>query len=129
MPSPGVCEKGRSRASSVTTGTGRSRAEQTIELLPGDPRLPATLADGTTPWPAPAGALLVKARYLPGGKDGRDAWEHARAFGRSHCYSIGYKVTHTGARHRGGIRYITDRDLYEFSPVPHGRTGWPPCWR
>jgi len=28
--------------------------------------------------------------------------------------------TPTGATHRGGIRYITDLDLYEISAVVHG---------
>ncbi len=97
-----------------------ARALESIELLPGDPRLPATLADGFTPWPREAGALLVKAAYILGTTDGRDAWEHAKAFDKEHAYSIGYKVTQGGAKMRGGVRHITDLDLYEFSPVLHG---------
>jgi hypothetical protein len=89
------------------------------ELLPGDPRLPRSAPDGSR-WPPSAGALRVKARFLLNTRDGREAWEVAKAFGTSQNFSIGYKVTPTGARQRGGTRYITDLDVFEFSPVLHG---------
>lgn len=89
-----------------------------LELLPGDPRLPATLADGVTPWPSGAGALLVKAAYILGTRDGHDAWVQAQANGRDQQYSIGYRVQKSKARN--GCRYIYDLDVYEFSPVLHG---------
>jgi len=85
--------------------------------MPGDPRLPRTAPDGT-PWPPAAGALRVKARYLLGTKDGREAYEVAKAFGPEQGFSIGYRVQH--ARKVGRVRHIADLDLYEFSPVLHG---------
>lgn len=97
-----------------------ARQVKAVELLPGDPRLPDTLADGRTPWPRAAGALLVKGRYILGTSDGRDAWEEAKAFDADQAYSIGYKVTPTGAKIRAGVRHIHDLDVYEFSPVLHG---------
>ena len=36
------------------------------------------------------------------------------------AFSIGYKVTPGGATHRGGVRHITDLDLFEISAVLHG---------
>ncbi|MGH4019063.1 MAG: hypothetical protein ACRDT0_07465 [Pseudonocardiaceae bacterium] len=51
-------------------------------------------------------------------KAGREAFEVIRFFGPAETqFSIGYKVTEGGARHRGGTRYIRDLDLYEVSPV------------
>ena len=44
-------------------------AEEAVELMPGDPRLPRTAPDGT-PWPPEAGALRVKAR-VPARHEGR----------------------------------------------------------
>jgi len=85
--------------------------------MPGDPRLPRTAPDGT-PWPPEAGALRVKARYLLATKDGREAYEVAKAFGAEQGFSIGYRVRH--ARKVGRVRHIDDLDLYEFSPVLHG---------
>ena len=85
--------------------------------MPGDPRLPRTAADGT-PWPESAGALRVKARYLLATKDGREAYEVAKAFGPEQGFSIGYRVRN--ARKVGRVRHIDDLDLYEFSPVLHG---------
>jgi len=85
--------------------------------MPGDPRLPRTAPDGTS-WPPEAGALRVKARYLLATKDGREAYEVAKAFGAEQGFSIGYRVRH--ARKVGRVRHIDDLDLYEFSPVLHG---------
>lgn len=53
-----------------------------------------------------AGALRVKARFLLGTREGRDAYEVAKAFGPHMQYSIGYRVPLTGAKTRGGIRCI-----------------------
>ena len=92
-------------------------AKKAVELMPGDPRLPRTAPDGT-PWPPEAGALRVKARYLLATKDGREAYEVAKAFGAEQGFSIGYRVRH--ARKVGRVRHIDDLDLYEFSPVLHG---------
>ena len=92
-------------------------AEEAVELMPGDPRLPRTAPDGT-PWPPAAGALRVKARYLLGTKDGREAYEVSKAFGPEQGFSIGFRVRH--ARKVGRVRHIDSVDLYEFSPVLHG---------
>ena len=92
-------------------------AEEAVELMPGDPRLPRTAPDGT-PWPPEAGALRVKARYLLATKDGREAYEVAKAFGPEQGFSIGYRVRR--ARKVGRVRHIDSVDLYEFSPVLHG---------
>ena len=94
-----------------------AQAVEVVELMPGDPRLPRTAPDGT-PWPPEAGALRVKARYLLATKDGREAYEVAKAFGAEQGFSIGYRVRH--ARKVGRVRHIDDLDLYEFSPVLHG---------
>ncbi|SFO35055.1 hypothetical protein SAMN05216207_104642 [Pseudonocardia ammonioxydans] len=88
------------------------------ELRPGDPALPATAPDGTR-WPAGAGALVATARYIDT-RDGRDARALARAAGDGQSYGIGYRVPDGGARHRGGVREITDLDLYTWGPVLHG---------
>lgn len=92
-------------------------ADEVVELMPGDKRLPATAPDGT-PWPPEAGALRVTARYLLGTKDGREAYEVAKAFGAEQGFSIGYRVRR--ARQRGRVRHIDDLELFEFSPVLHG---------
>lgn len=92
------------------------------ELAPGDPRLPDETADGA-PWPAEAGALYTKNRYILGTQDGRDAYEHAKFYGPRTAYSIGYVVKRKrmGIDHRGRkTRYIQDVDLYEYGPVLHG---------
>jgi hypothetical protein len=89
-----------------------------VELLPGDPRLPATTADGA-PWPREAGALLIRARFLLGTREGREQYAIAQVFGREQSFSIGYKVTDDGAKVRGGVRHIYDLDLFEVSFVLH----------
>ena len=90
------------------------------ELLPGDPRLPRTTGDGRA-WPRAAGALVATAQLNMSTKAGREAFEVIKFFGPAEsAFSIGYKVTPGGASHRGGIRYITDLDLYEISAVLHG---------
>lgn len=96
--------------------------EEIIELLPGDPRLPSTTADGK-PWPAAAGALYTRSRYMDT-QDGRDARAQAQFYGPRTSYSIGYVAR--DARH--GVdpvtseptRFLHDVDLYEYGPVLHG---------
>jgi len=97
-------------------GRVAGRATEVTELMPGDPRLPKRTPRGE-PWPPEAGALLVKATFLPT-REGQEARAVAQAFGADHAFSIGYMVKH--ARQRRGIRHIDDLDLYEFSPVLHG---------
>ena len=90
------------------------------ELLPGDPRLPRTAGDGRA-WPRAAGALVCIAQLNMATKAGREAFEVIRFFGPAEsAFSIGYKVTPGGATHRGGVRHITDLDLFEISAVLHG---------
>jgi hypothetical protein len=90
-------------------------------LLPGDPDLPPETADGQ-PWPAEAGALYTKNRYILSTKDGRDAYEHAKFFKGRTAYSIGYVVKRKRhGLHKGlATRFIQDLDLYEYGPVLHG---------
>lgn len=96
-------------------------AEEVIELMPGDPRLPKALRDGA-PWPADAGALLVKARFNLKTTKGRDAYQDVKFFSeRGECeWSIGYQVPRGGAKTVNGTRYIKELELYEFSPVLFG---------
>ncbi|MGW4694891.1 hypothetical protein ACWEO1_21235 [Kitasatospora cineracea] len=94
-----------------------ARTEHAEELLPGDPRLPAALPDGT-PWPAEAGALLVKGRCNLATQAGRDMYANLQFFAHQVQWSIGYKVR-TAKRVRGARR-ISDLDLYEYSPVLFG---------
>ncbi|MET7335944.1 2'-5' RNA ligase family protein [Nonomuraea sp. NPDC005650] len=98
-----------------------ARTEAIEELLPGDPRLPKTTKDGR-PWPREAGALYVKCRFNLASDDGRNAYETVRFFSETdECeWSIGYTVPKGGAKSRSGVRYITDLDLWEYSPVLFG---------
>ncbi|MFG1977015.1 2'-5' RNA ligase family protein [Nonomuraea fuscirosea] len=98
-----------------------ARTEAIEELMPGDPRLPKMTKDGK-PWPREAGALYVKCRFNLASDDGRNAYETVRFFSETdECeWSIGYTVPKGGAKSRGGIRYITDLDLWEYSPVLFG---------
>lgn len=90
-------------------------------LAPGHPDLPAETADGQ-PWPAEAGALYTKNRYMLGTQDGRDAYEHAKFFKHRTAYSIGYVVKKFRIGYHRGLktRFIEDLDLYEYGPVLHG---------
>ncbi len=94
-----------------------ARTEHAEELLPGDPRLPATLPDGT-PWPAEAGALLVKGRCNLATQAGRDMYANLQFFAHQVQWSIGYRVR--TAKRVKGARRISDLDLYEYSPVLFG---------
>jgi hypothetical protein len=89
------------------------------ELMPGDPGLPKTTGDGR-PWPAEAGAVLARSQYNMDTEDGRKAFQDAMFFGGSECYqSIGYRVPPEGKKFKGGVRYISDLDLFEYGPVLH----------
>ncbi|MGW3186141.1 HK97 family phage prohead protease [Kitasatospora sp. NPDC001119] len=94
-----------------------ARTEHTEELLPGDARLPATLPNGQ-PWPAEAGALLVKGRCNLATQAGKDMYANLLFFGDQVQWSIGYQVR--TAKRSKGVRRITDLDLYEYSPVLFG---------
>ncbi|MFJ7279378.1 HK97 family phage prohead protease [Kitasatospora sp. NPDC098663] len=94
-----------------------ARTERTEELLPGDPRLPAALPKGQ-PWPAEAGALLVKGRCNLATQAGKDMYANLLFFGDQVQWSIGYQVR--TAKRIKGVRRITDLDLYEYSPVLFG---------
>ncbi|WP_224274977.1 HK97 family phage prohead protease [Streptomyces sp. LS1784] len=94
-----------------------ARTEHTEELLPGDDRLPAALPNGQ-PWPAEAGALLVKGRCNLATQAGKDMYANLLFFGDQVQWSIGYQVR--TAKRSKGVRRITDLDLYEYSPVLFG---------
>ncbi|MBO1418021.1 HK97 family phage prohead protease [Streptomyces sp. FH025] len=94
-----------------------ARTEHTEELLPGDPRLPTALPNGQ-PWPAEAGALLVKGRCNLATQAGKDMYANLIFFGDQVQWSIGYQVR--TAKRSKGVRRITDLDLYEYSPVLFG---------
>ncbi|WP_406205234.1 HK97 family phage prohead protease [Kitasatospora sp. NBC_01560] len=97
--------------------TWTARTEHIEELLPGDTRLPEALPDGQ-PWPAGAGALLVKGRCNLATQAGQDMYANLQFFKDQVQWSIGYKVR--TSRRSKGARRITDLDLYEYSPVLFG---------
>ena len=86
-----------------------------LELPAGDPRLPATLPDGS-PWPAAAGGLLCRVAYIEGTADGRLAIDSVRRRGSRQHYSVGYRVL--DAEHKAGVRHIRAIDVYTISPRP-----------
>lgn len=103
-----------------------SAAAAAEEWLPGDPRLPATTADGR-PWPKEAGALWVRAEFNLGTQVGRDTYSDVVFYSkRGQCYwSIGYVVPAGGARKRpDGVRLIAAIDVHEYSPVLFGAASW-----
>ncbi len=51
--------------------------EASEELMPSDPRLPATLPDGS-PWPPEAGAVWARLRFITATADGKAALAAAR---------------------------------------------------
>jgi hypothetical protein len=91
------------------------------ELLPGDPELPDTQANGE-PWPAAAGALRVKAQYNLASEEGKNAYANALFFEGDMEFSIGYNVPPGGSTmdSKTGIRSITNLELFEFSQVLWG---------
>lgn len=90
------------------------------ELLPGDPRLPKTTADGK-PWPGGAGALIAKVRLFKETAEGKAAAERWREDGPASQFSIGYTVPAGGAtKDKIGVRYIKTLDCYEISDVLWG---------
>ena len=89
------------------------------ELMPGDPALPKLTAEGA-PWPEEAGAVIARSQYNLATEDGRKAFQDATFFGQQECYqSIGYRVPPEGKTFKGGVRYISDLDLFEYGPVLH----------
>lgn len=89
------------------------------ELLPGDSELPTTTAQGA-PWPAEAGAVFARAQFNLNEPDGLRAYRALDFYGpEESSFSIGYKVVPAKTRKAGGVRYIGDLDLHEYSPVLH----------
>lgn len=98
-----------------------SKALVIEEYMPGDERLPKTLANGD-PWPDEAGGLYVKTQFNLNTQRGREAYEDVKFFGSDAEWSIGYKVSPGNATvdRETGIRHIKALDLFEFSPVLFG---------
>jgi hypothetical protein len=89
------------------------------ELMPGDPGLPKLTAEGA-PWPEEAGAVIAQSQYNLATEDGRKAFQDATFFGQQECYqSIGYRVPPEGKTFKGGVRYISELELFEYGPVLH----------
>lgn len=89
------------------------------ELMPGDPGLPKTTADGK-PWPAEAGAVLARALFNLEEPDGQRAYRMTKFYGADEqSWSIGYKVVPAKTRKVGDTRHIGELDLFEYSPVLH----------
>lgn len=97
------------------------RVDEVKELLPGDPLLPKTQPNGE-PWPADAGALVVKTLFNLETQRGREAFSDVKFYGQDGAWSIGYNVPVGGAtvEAKTGIRRIKELELYEVSPVLHG---------
>lgn len=103
-----------------------------VELLPGDPRLPARTADGR-PWPARAGGLWIKGRFRLDTPAGAATYREAKALAGRGRWSIGYVAG--GPRREGGTRYLPRVNLIEVSlvDVPANplaatlevKSGWP----
>lgn len=96
-----------------------AKTHEVKELRPGDPLLPKTLPDGK-PWPANAGALYVKMEFNLNTDRGKTAYEDVKFFGDSQEWSVGYKVPERKSHRKGGVRYIEELELYEYSPVLFG---------
>lgn len=99
--------------------TPTAKTLEAKELLPGDPELPKTLANGE-PWPAEAGALRIKMQFNLDTQRGREAYADVTFFGDQQEWSIGYKVPSDGAYRKDGKRYIKKLELFEYSPVLFG---------
>lgn len=87
-----------------------------LELMPGDPRLPAQLLSVN------AGGLLITAQFNLNTQRGREAFEEIKFYGDEQEYSIGFVVPTDASRidNSTGTRYITKIDLFEWSPVTFG---------
>lgn len=97
-----------------------SKTETIEEWLPGDPRLPATMKNGS-PWPPEAGALWVRAKFNLATTTGRDAFSDVQFYGPECEWSIGYRVPKGKAvRDKQGRRRIKGVDLFEYSQVLFG---------
>lgn len=98
-----------------------SKTLEAKELLPGDPSLPKTMADGS-PWNPLAGALYIKTMFNMDTQRGRDAFMDVKFFGAEQEWSLGYNVPIGGAtiEQKTGIRLINYLDFYEYSPVLFG---------
>lgn len=96
-----------------------SKTLEIKELMPGDPELPTHLPDGT-PWPAEAGALKVLTQFNLKSSRGRDAFADVEFFGADQEWSIGYRVPPGTSEMKGGVRYCSEMDLFEYSPVLFG---------
>jgi hypothetical protein len=88
------------------------------ELLPGDPELPKTTANGQ-PWPAQAGALVARVRLFSS-QEGKDAAERWREYGPDQQFSIGYVARMATKNRQTGVRHIRKLDLFEISDVLWG---------
>lgn len=97
-----------------------SKTLSSIELMPGDPRLPAELPNGE-PWPKEAGAIVVKMQFNLGSDRGRNAYADVKFFGDEQQWSIGYNVPEGQSEQKsGGPRRIKSLNWFEYSPVLHG---------
>lgn len=101
-----------------------SKTIEAKELLPGDGMLPSHLPNGE-PWPAEAGALMVKMQFNLDTQRGRDAHSDVLFFGDQQEWSIGYKVADNGATKVPAddghmVRRIKSLRCYEYSPVLFG---------
>ncbi|XTZ13920.1 hypothetical protein ACQSSU_20700 [Micromonospora echinospora] len=91
------------------------------EWLPGDPRLPKELPDGSA-WPKDAGALYIKGQYNLETTDGREGYSNAKFYASEGQWSIGYRGVpgHVTRRKSDGARVLAKVDLFEWSDVLHG---------
>lgn len=101
-----------------------SRTDAIGELMPGDSRLPAEWKG--RPWPADAGALVVKTAFNLGTTAGKDAYSNVVFFdagplGPQVEWSIGYNsIPGFTRRNQQGQRELKKIDLYEYGPVLFG---------
>ena len=95
-----------------------SKTLEMKELLPGDPDLPRTLANGD-PWPASAGAVQVKQQFNLGTSEGRSAFSNVTFYEDEQEWSIGYQAAQSYKDARG-TRHLKELEWYEYSPVLFG---------